>query len=104
MMKNAPAWIQLLTAATVFGGGMLFESAYRRYQAGLSPVITAADLIGSSVMGLCFALLIVFGWRAFSYPLVLVTILALGIGLAMGPYGLKLLQRTDQAGGSRTGR
>lgn len=73
-MENAPAWIQLLTAATVFGGGMLFSGAYRRYQAGVSPVITAADMIAGPLMGLCFAMILVFRWHAFSYPLVLITV------------------------------
>jgi hypothetical protein len=93
MMENAPAWNQLLTAATVFGGGMLFSSAYRRYQAGVSPVITAADMIESSLMGLCFAMILVFRWHAFSYPLGLITVPALGIVFLKGPYGLELLRR-----------
>jgi YD repeat-containing protein len=104
MMKDTRAWLEVLTAAAVFGGGMLLSGAYRRAQSGARPAITTADMVGLPLMGLCFGIVLVFGWHAFSYPLVFITVPALGVVFLTGPFRLKLLHASEQAGGGHTGR
>jgi hypothetical protein len=92
-MGNLREWVETVILAIFFGGVSLLWGWYRGPQAVVRRTPSASDIIGWSLMGLCFGLLMVFGWRAFSWPVVLITAPALAIGFLTGPYGLKVLKR-----------
>jgi hypothetical protein len=52
---------------------MLVFTAYTRRNAHIGPVLSVVDALGWSFMGLWWGIVTTFHWRAFHWPLILLT-------------------------------
>ena len=72
-MGTAREWVSVVVAAIFWGGWMLIWSTRKRRKAHIEPVLSVVDVVGWALAGVSFGLATTFGWRAFHWPLVLLS-------------------------------
>ena len=80
-MKN---WVEVVGAAIVFAGLMLFRTSRKKRAAGILPSTTLRDVGFCVAMGLLIALLVTLGLRALRWPIVALLAVAFGAAILIG--------------------
>jgi hypothetical protein len=83
-MGTAKDWIEVLLSGGFLGGAMLLLHVFDRKTSKLKPALSVWGVLFYVSAGLLYGLLVRFGWQAFRWPLVLVTVLALAGGALVG--------------------
>jgi hypothetical protein len=82
--------IGAVVAAAGWALWMLFRTTRRRKAAGINPSCSYGDVLFWCFGGLCFGIVVSYGWEAFHRPLLYLTIVAFAGALAtatIGPVG-----------------
>jgi hypothetical protein len=86
-MGTATDWLGVFVLGTMYGGGMLFIAVRNRRQNTLQPRVFPALVLVWIFWGLFFGIVSHFPIRqAFRWPLILVTLGAVGAGVAAARY------------------
>jgi hypothetical protein len=91
-MWTATRWIEVASAAIVFGGLTLLRTVRRRKTDNIK--LSYADVLFYGFVGLEFGLLVTFGWHAFHRPLIFLVVLAFVGFVVTGARPLKSSQRS----------
>jgi len=73
-MGTASEWMLVALAALFWGGWMLLWDFPRRSDAHIKPGLSFLSVLGLAFASLGFGLMATFHWRAFRWPLILLTV------------------------------
>jgi hypothetical protein len=81
-MGTAGDWISVGFSAVFWGGWMLLWGRYWRSDTHIKPVLSFVYVLGLALASLWFGLVVTFHWRAFQWPLILLTVASI-VGAAV---------------------